>query len=376
MTLGGQFIMDENEPVTQSGSIKASVATLDELEVDAKRSITMNTSSESSSSSSDNTSEAIEYNYNFLLKQMNKRKLHLPCPLCQSPVVNLSDHLAKTHSIVDVKQRKLLLNAVRNKYILNPTGMRELLETNKYLLDKVDVNFAAQASPSSEAKQEIFQDISSKVLNLVETPDHTSNDKRKLVRCPLCVGENVFFVNISDHLIKKHSVNGVDRAQILTSLEVNARTDDQLMGKSAAAEASNEEKTSSQESSKNGLKISRKQTKKSRNLPYERKSKKINKENESVTLSDESLPLNNLTSNLALIKNMLQTVDQTKNKQQDYQSLSVKIADTEKRLDETISSFNIFTAELFKNVSNFKNKLNSACEEMKALKQNLAELQH
>ena len=43
----------------------------------------------------------------YLLKQMNKRKLHLPCPLCKSFVVNMSDHLAKTHLIDDFNQRKV-----------------------------------------------------------------------------------------------------------------------------------------------------------------------------------------------------------------------------------------------------------------------------
>jgi hypothetical protein len=104
------------------------------------------TSSNSSSSSNSPNSHLnltissdnqLHYNYTYLLKQMNKRKLHLPCPLCDSLVVNMSDHLAKTHMIVDFKQRKVLLNQVRNTHIMNPSGLRQLIDNNKYLLEKL-----------------------------------------------------------------------------------------------------------------------------------------------------------------------------------------------------------------------------------------------
>lgn len=105
------------------------------------------TSSDSSLSSSPNgklnatisgevDSQSVSLDANFLLKQMNKRKLHLPCPLCNSVVVNMSDHLAKTHMIVDFKQRKVLLNMVRCNHVMNPTNLKQLIENNKHLLAK------------------------------------------------------------------------------------------------------------------------------------------------------------------------------------------------------------------------------------------------
>lgn len=103
----------------------------------------------SSGSELDILNQVVDCNY--LLKQMNKRKLHLPCPLCKSLVVNMSDHLAKTHMIVDFKQRKQLLNVVRHNHIMNPTGLKELLDNNKFLLDSSSSSNVKEESSSGES---------------------------------------------------------------------------------------------------------------------------------------------------------------------------------------------------------------------------------
>ncbi|RNA06792.1 hypothetical protein BpHYR1_003885 [Brachionus plicatilis] len=64
---------------------------------------------------------------------MNKRKLHLPCPQCKALVVNMTDHLTKTHFVKNINERRNLIDSVRNEYILNEEGVHKLLEFNKDL---------------------------------------------------------------------------------------------------------------------------------------------------------------------------------------------------------------------------------------------------
>lgn len=113
-----------------------------------------------SSISSLQTVKKINFDFNFLLKLMNKRKLHLPCPQCKALVVNLTDHLTKTHSVKNINERRNLIDSVRSEYILNEEGVHKLLEFNKDLkniiLVKKEDSFLDDLNASSigETKEE------------------------------------------------------------------------------------------------------------------------------------------------------------------------------------------------------------------------------
>jgi hypothetical protein len=109
---------------------------------------------------------------NYLLKQMNRRKLHLPCPICQSLVVNMSDHLAKTHLIMDFKQRKYLLNMVRNEFIMNPNGLKHLINNNSFLIGEMKVveDSAVKVEPAQQ------QPPQPQALNVIPNIDQALKD--------------------------------------------------------------------------------------------------------------------------------------------------------------------------------------------------------
>jgi len=71
----------------------------------------------------------------------------------------MSDHLAKTHMIVDFKQRKVLLNMVRQNHIMNPNELKHLLENNQYLLSKIRNPSQSTSSPSSSSSTSANQSV-------------------------------------------------------------------------------------------------------------------------------------------------------------------------------------------------------------------------
>lgn len=157
------MLLNNSSPVVRKLSISLSSKSdleLGELTTTSNNNMHQQSTSSNSSSSSNSpnshlnltisSDNQLHYNYTYLLKQMNKRKLHLPCPLCDSLVVNMSDHLAKTHMIVDFKQRKVLLNQVRNTHIMNPSGLRQLIDNNKYLLEKLKFKKEEETEKANE----------------------------------------------------------------------------------------------------------------------------------------------------------------------------------------------------------------------------------
>jgi hypothetical protein len=136
--------------------------------------------------------------YGSILKAINKRKLHISCPLCASKVVNMSDHLVKKHNIKDRYQRKHLMDSVRRNYLASNINVNEISQNNN--------NNSKRSSP---------------VHNFLIRQNSTPNkQQRKLIKCPICVDENKYFVNISDHLIKIHHLNTSEmRKPILKSIK-------------------------------------------------------------------------------------------------------------------------------------------------------------
>ncbi|CAF0851762.1 unnamed protein product [Brachionus calyciflorus] len=141
----------------------------------------------------------LNYDFNYLLKLMNKRKLHLPCPLCQALVVNLTDHLTKTHFIKNINERRNFIDSVRNEFILSEEGVHKLLEFNKALKPFVllnnkkednsneqnNIDFDLLNSSNSnleiEAK-EIDASFVEENLNSNDTFEQNKSKKRKLSR--------------------------------------------------------------------------------------------------------------------------------------------------------------------------------------------------
>lgn len=82
---------------------------------------------------SNNSTTTNKPSVDILVKLMKKRKLSLPCPLCTTLVVNLTDHLIKAHSVKNPLERKNYVDSVRQKYILSTDGLNELLKYNKSL---------------------------------------------------------------------------------------------------------------------------------------------------------------------------------------------------------------------------------------------------
>lgn len=78
-------------------------------------------------------SSEISKRHDYLMKLMRGRKLHIPCPKCKTVVLNLSDHLTKSHSIKSVEERRNLMESLKDKLILSKDGLNELLEHNKSL---------------------------------------------------------------------------------------------------------------------------------------------------------------------------------------------------------------------------------------------------
>lgn len=129
-----------------------------------------------------------------ILKAINNRKIHIPCPICNSKVVNMSDHLVKKHNIKDRNQRKSLLDSVRRNYL-------SYIESSK-------VNSTSQ-------QLQVIQNSS--IFD--REPLRKS---KKQVKCPLCPDENKSFVNISDHLIKIHHLStSEERKPVLKSIKLN-----------------------------------------------------------------------------------------------------------------------------------------------------------
>ena len=133
--------------------------------------------------------------YGSILKAINKRKLHISCPLCVSRVVNMSDHLVKKHSIKDRYQRKHLMDSVRRNYLANTNSTTVALEASASNLNEFNLQNKRNSLNSSNNNNQLMRNNS------------TPNKTRKLIKCPICSDDNKFFVNISDHLIKIHHLN-------------------------------------------------------------------------------------------------------------------------------------------------------------------------
>ena len=143
--------------------------------------------------------------YGSILKAINKRKLHISCPLCVSKVVNMSDHLVKKHSIKDRYQRKHLMDSVRRNYLANTNN-----NNSTCLNDFNNQNNNKRNSQSLNSMQNLLRQSSTS----------TPNKTRKLIKCPICTDDNKFFVNISDHLIKIHHLNTSEmRKPVLKSIK-------------------------------------------------------------------------------------------------------------------------------------------------------------
>jgi hypothetical protein len=156
--------------------------------------------------------------YGSILKAINKRKLHISCPLCISKVVNMSDHLVKKHNIKDRYQRKHLMDSVRRNYLAN-TPVVEASSSSSSTASSItsslnEFNQNKRISPSNSTNSFIRQN---------STPIKT----RKLIKCPICSDDNKYFVNISDHLIKIHHLNTSEqRKPILKTIKSWSKLND------------------------------------------------------------------------------------------------------------------------------------------------------
>lgn len=205
------------------------------------------------------------YNSTLILKAINKRKFKISCPLCSSKILNMSDHLLKKHSISDRNQRKNLMDMVRSNYISNPSSMQQLLNDqsspnqtikNKFINNNINFIYSDQQAKKIKINNEIQStnipasfstinnnDNSNSILNLSPTslnsisnnsnksnssngiPNHQNpsqfhQNHRKSVKCPICVDDNKYFVNISDHLIKiHHLIDSDQRKPILRQIK-------------------------------------------------------------------------------------------------------------------------------------------------------------
>jgi len=143
-----------------------------------------------------------------ILKAINKRKLHLSCPICGSCVVNMSDHLVKKHSIRDRNQRKCLMDVVRRTYI-----------------NESKVQSSKEPEPSQKKNTTIAHDSSQSVSSTqpAQPQVFTNASNRKFIKCPICLDDNKYFVNISDHLIKIHHLITSDaRKPVLRQIKENS----------------------------------------------------------------------------------------------------------------------------------------------------------
>jgi hypothetical protein len=165
--------------------------------------ITNNNSNNQSLSLNDSVSIANEDNSS-ILKAINKRKLHLSCPICSSCVVNMSDHLVKKHSIRDRNQRKYLMDVVRKTYI-NESKSKEINKRSEHIFNN---NYNTPKSSTTDSDQQQVM---------------TNSNNRKFIKCPICLDDNKYFVNISDHLIKiHHLVTSESRKPILRQIKENS----------------------------------------------------------------------------------------------------------------------------------------------------------
>ncbi len=165
--------------------------------------ITNNNSNNQSLSFNDSVSIANNDNSS-ILKAINKRKLHLSCPICSSCVVNMSDHLVKKHSIRDRNQRKYLMDVVRKTYI-NESKSKEINKRSEQILNN---NYNTPKSSTTDSDQQQVM---------------TNSNNRKFIKCPICLDDNKYFVNISDHLIKiHHLVTSESRKPILRQIKENS----------------------------------------------------------------------------------------------------------------------------------------------------------
>ncbi len=147
-----------------------------------------------------------EEEYGSILKAINKRKLHISCPLCVSKVVNMSDHLVKKHLIRDRNQRKCLMDTVRRNYLKS----EQLNE-----LEHVEYKQEHRKQQKHQQHQHQHQKVTMKT-KAIKKPE------RKLVQCPICTNKTKYFVNISDHLIKVHRlITSELRKPILKSIKTS-----------------------------------------------------------------------------------------------------------------------------------------------------------
>ena len=155
-----------------------------------------------------------------ILKAINRRKLQLACPICSSCVVNMSDHLVKKHAIKDRNERKYLMDLVRKTYL-------------KMSVSQSSSSSSTLPTPPQEVqKQPPKPAVQNKLPNkVVEQPSESAaqfnlssgQNNRKFIKCPICLDDNKYFVNISDHLIKiHHLVTSEMRKPILKQIKENS----------------------------------------------------------------------------------------------------------------------------------------------------------
>ena len=152
-----------------------------------------------------------------ILKAINRRKLQLACPICSSCVVNMSDHLVKKHAIKDRNERKYLMDLVRKTYLKMSVSQSS----------SVTLPTPPQDVQKQPPKPVVQNKLASKV---VEQPSdsgqfnlNSGQNNRKFIKCPICLDDNKYFVNISDHLIKiHHLVTSEMRKPILKQIKENS----------------------------------------------------------------------------------------------------------------------------------------------------------
>jgi hypothetical protein len=353
------------------------------------------------------SNNTLEYNYNYLLKQMNKRKLHLPCPLCNSLVVNMSDHLAKTHLILDIKERKLLLNTVRNNYILNPSGFKQVLESNRYLLAKIRCKGPALLLPNHAddgrreenptKKPEPLAATSSAQLLLQEIKKEASSisgQKEDLLKTSLSVPQASGFsaTPTMSNEIASNPLSVDSESELGQQNKNQPRQEDiqaanqlkMMMRNTAKKQRSMPYPSVSNQENCRPLKVNepqshapaRQSATTQLNTGSNMNNKYLTNNSAIVNRGSSSSTLNNTTSGLlpaVSSSSMTKTAPTSTNNNGRQTTLANRLLETERRLDTTIKSFNIFTNELFKQVSQFRSELNKAADEIKLIKSAISE---
>ena len=164
----------------------------------------------------------------YILKAINKRKLHLSCPLCSSIVLNMSDHLLKKHSLRDRGERKNVMDQVRKTTCSSSSSSPPSISTS---------TSTSSSSSSSQLlsclnghhhrhhHEHCRQLNAHAVVSHPAAPSSSSQGavarelrNRRLIKCPMCTSEHKYFVNITDHLIKIHGLIECERRKPVLKL--------------------------------------------------------------------------------------------------------------------------------------------------------------